>query len=394
MSDPFEDALKTAADQVRAQNERLGRERGAKVESEKQKNAELTAAIAAWDAHLIPTISSAIARANELMADTGIEIIATAPQSLPQVQGPLANPARFLTVVNKFDTRTVPINSRPGSQRGRQKARAIGQSAPVATEITFNVNVPRLEFQLDEARVNARFVNYKKAPESTFSVPVQQADPTSIKRIITEFVTLGLVGGAPIPSAAPDRTIEAQEISETSPAPPAEQTSVDFGVNRAGSGGGSTDIITTVEHRLAENPTEIREAARMLSKAIEEQIAELNASKPNEENRLAQQEEFIVFLREIADGLDDLAESIDRAIATGSAQKPEPVLLGKAGEIARALSDVVLDGLERNKAYIVDCTIKISVFAAGFAMLHAIGVDGYIAGVVAALMNLKLPKTG
>ena len=87
-----------------------------------------------------------------------------------------------------------------------------------------------------------------------------------------------------------------------------------------------------------------------------------------------------------------LADSIDRAIAAGSAENPQPILLGKAGEIARQLSAAVMEGIERNRTYIVDCMIKFSVFAAGFSLLHAIGVDSYIAGAVAALMNVKLPK--
>jgi hypothetical protein len=107
---------------------------------------------------------------------------------------------------------------------------------------------------------------------------------------------------------------------------------------------------------------------------------------------LAQQQDFVVFLETIAASLNVLAEAIDRAVAAGSAEKPEPILLGTAGEIARQLSVAVGDGLERNRTYIVDCTIKFCVFAAGFTFLHAIGVDGFIASVVAGLMNVKLSK--
>jgi hypothetical protein len=143
---------------------------------------------------------------------------------------------------------------------------------------------------------------------------------------------------------------------------------------------------------LSERPAEIREAARALSQAIKDQIEQLNASKPNEPEDLARQNDFVAFLQEIATGLDALAESIDRAIAVGSAASPEPILLGKSGEIARKLSAVVTEGLERNRTYIMDCTIKFGVFAAGFTLLRACGVDGYIAGIVAAIMNVKLSK--
>jgi len=169
------------------------------------------------------------------------------------------------------------------------------------------------------------------------------------------------------------------------------KASLDLSVNRAGAGAAATDIAAMVERRLGERPTEIREAAQKLSKAIADQIAELNASKPNEPDRLAQQNDFIAFLQTIAAGLDALAEAIDSAIAAGSADKPEPILLGKAGEIARKINAAVVEGLERNRSYIVDCSIKFCLFAAGFELLHAIGVDS-ITAVVAALMNVNLSK--
>jgi hypothetical protein len=68
------------------------------------------------------------------------------------------------------------------------------------------------------------------------------------------------------------------------------------------------------------------------------------------------------------------------------------MLLGKAGEIARQLGAAASAGLERHREFITDCAIRFSVFGAGFVFLHAIGVDGIIAGIVAALMNVRLPK--
>ena len=170
------------------------------------------------------------------------------------------------------------------------------------------------------------------------------------------------------------------------------KASLDLSVNRATPGSAPVEIAGTVERSLSERPTEIRNAARALSRAIADQIDQLNASKPNESDSLARQNEFVVFLQEIAAGLDALAELLDRAIAAGSAQSPEPILLGKSAEIARKLGTAITDGLERNRTYIVDCTIKFGMFAAGFTFLHACGVDGYIAGIVAALMNVKLSK--
>ncbi len=148
----------------------------------------------------------------------------------------------------------------------------------------------------------------------------------------------------------------------------------------------------SVEQRLSERPADIREAARALSEAIADQIGYLNSIRPNEPEPLARQGNFIAFLQQIAQGLDALALSIDRAMAAGSPTTPEPILLGRAADIARKLSEAVVEGLERNRAYIVDCSIKLSVFATGYEFLHSLGVDGTIASIVSGLMNVRLPK--
>jgi hypothetical protein len=158
-------------------------------------------------------------------------------------------------------------------------------------------------------------------------------------------------------------------------------------VDRAGPQGASpgTQAAPIVERRLSERPTDIRDAARALSKAIADQIELLNASRPNDDEPQTRHDDFVAFLRQIAAGLDELANSIDRAIAAGSAASPEPILLGRAGEIARKLEEVVTKGLERNSPYIMDCAIKFSVFAAGFTFLHACGIDDKIAAIVGGL---------
>jgi hypothetical protein len=195
-------------------------------------------------------------------------------------------------------------------------------------------------------------------------------------------------------SSEPSASTAPSTVELTARATIQNKASLGLSVNRASPGSTPIDIAGAFERRLTERPAEIRKAARALSKAIAEQIEELNASKPNEPERLAQQNDFIAFLQTIAAGLDELAAALDRAIAAGSGTSPEPILLGKAGEIARKLSAAVTEGLERNRTYIVDCTIKFCVFAAGFTLLHACGVDGYIAGAVAALMNVKLSGGG
>ena len=59
----------------------------------------------------------------------------------------------------------------------------------------------------------------------------------------------------------------------------------------------------SVEQRLSERPQDIREAARALSRAISDQINELNAARPNDPDSLDRQAAFIAFLQQIAVGL-------------------------------------------------------------------------------------------
>ena len=148
----------------------------------------------------------------------------------------------------------------------------------------------------------------------------------------------------------------------------------------------ATEAAAIVERRLSERPTDIREAARALSQAIKDQIEQLYASKPNDDP-VGRLDSFIDFLQEIARGLDDLAESIEQAIAAGSSGSSESILLGKSANLARKLGVFVTEGLERNRAYIQDCAIRFSVFATGYMFLHACGVDGLIASIVAGNLS-------
>jgi hypothetical protein len=142
-----------------------------------------------------------------------------------------------------------------------------------------------------------------------------------------------------------------------------------------------------------EQPAEIQEVAQALSKAIWDQIDQLSASKPNEPESLARQNDFVAFLQEIANGLDALAASIGQAFAASSTKSPDPILLGKTAEIANKLSAVVREGLKRNRVYILECSIKVSLFAAGVAFLDKCGVNPNVAAaVLVGIMKLKLPK--
>jgi hypothetical protein len=89
-----------------------------------------------------------------------------------------------------------------------------------------------------------------------------------------------------------------------------------------------TQAAAIIERRLSERPTDIRDAARALSKAIADEIERLNAVRPNDHEPQARHDDFVGFLRQIADGLNRLADTIDRAIAA-SRLRSSPSMSGR-----------------------------------------------------------------
>jgi hypothetical protein len=73
-----------------------------------------------------------------------------------------------------------------------------------------------------------------------------------------------------------------------------------------------------IERKLLERPDDIREAARNLSDAFRNQAHELRKSKPNEPGQLAQYENLLSFFEQMAAGLADLADALDRAFSTAT----------------------------------------------------------------------------
>jgi hypothetical protein len=73
---------------------------------------------------------------------------------------------------------------------------------------------------------------------------------------------------------------------------------------------------------------------------------------------------------------------------------PEAALLSEASKVARRLKEIVVDGLERNADYIIDCSVRFGVFGAGFLFLRECGVDSYLSGILSGLMNLGVKRRG
>jgi hypothetical protein len=149
----------------------------------------------------------------------------------------------------------------------------------------------------------------------------------------------------------------------------------------------------SVERRLSERPEDIRAAAHALSRAISEQIDELNALKPNDPDALTRQEMFVAFMQRIAAGLDELAASLERISVEPPASRGP--LYAKSAAIARSLGKSVMKGLEENQASMMACSLRLPVVMAGTFLFHLLGVRPDIgAGIAAGLMGIDALRSG
>jgi hypothetical protein len=133
---------------------------------------------------------------------------------------------------------------------------------------------------------------------------------------------------------------------------------------------------------LSDQPAEIRDAARVLSQAVKDQIAELRAERRNDTAQL------IDFLEMVARGLDKLVEALDRAIDASATSEQQGIFLGEAKKIADQLKAAFDEALPS----IAQFSIKLGVVAAGAIFLqHVCGLDPNIAAVT-SIVNATFPQ--
>jgi hypothetical protein len=90
-------------------------------------------------------------------------------------------------------------------------------------------------------------------------------------------------------------------------------------------------------------------------------------------DRSKQCDDFIDFLDQMAAGLAELADALDRAFETAT---PEPVLTKEAAQMARRLHIRVVEGLKWMGTDALDIpTIKFGVLCSGIGFLHSLGAD-------------------
>jgi hypothetical protein len=152
-----------------------------------------------------------------------------------------------------------------------------------------------------------------------------------------------------------------------------------------------------IDHRLSQDPADIRVAMRTLSHEFKAQIEDIKARWPNEQDDRADAYEGLVALFEkMAKGLADLADALDAAVDSGTDGKPEPVFLGKAGEIARGLQRVLVKWLDQSDTMVIERPLRITLYSLAIAFLNSIGADSAaaIAGLTAIVLNKDAPSSG
>jgi hypothetical protein len=150
----------------------------------------------------------------------------------------------------------------------------------------------------------------------------------------------------------------------------------------------------TVERRLLEQPADIRDAARALSREFALQSEELRDFKPNDPDRIAQRDNLLALFEKMATGLANLADALDQAVSKATNGKPEPVFLGEAGKIARQLHFGLMEWLEDNRTMVIEVPIRITLFGLCVALLHSLGADSTaaIAGLTTLLLRGEKKK--
>lgn len=149
-----------------------------------------------------------------------------------------------------------------------------------------------------------------------------------------------------------------------------------------------------IELRLLEQPSDIRDAAYVLSEAFKAQAEELRRLKPNGEQDLERWASLLQFFESMDAQLHNLSEGLDRLIANARLAE-QPIFLGRAGDIAKQLELGLTEWLEENRTKVWDYPIKVAGYGLGFTVLTSIfGVPpNAVLTFVAGLLTGHVTKT-
>ena|SRR5215469_4982844 len=116
---------------------------------------------------------------------------------------------------------------------------------------------------------------------------------------------------------------------------------------------------------------------------LKSQADELRQLRWNDPDRIAQRDNLVVLLENMATGLANLADNLDQAISNATRGKPEPAFLGKAADVVRGLHHGLMAWLEENRTAVFEVPFRVGIFLTGVVFLHSLGADS--ATAIAAL---------
>lgn len=253
---------------------------------------------------------------------------------------------------------------------------------------------------LADARIKAKGTDAIERPEtrpSTIRIRLRAA--------IEDVATRGEVGDLSGRSAQFGRALPPFPLNQNSNADEVRRRTAEM-ANRTLAGGYIFDPLTPVDTpelrqarvsaAILKRPREIEAAVRHLAQEIRLQLAEMQASKPNDHDALLRHNDFTEFLEKSAARLDQVAEIIHGV--SGDENNPQDGILTK--EATQALSQLgteFKEWWERNGDRLPGRLVRLGLISAGAFLLHSFDL-GYLieAGVASlaceALIGIKKKK--
>jgi hypothetical protein len=124
-----------------------------------------------------------------------------------------------------------------------------------------------------------------------------------------------------------------------------------------------------------------------------EGAAVLNRTTPNGDE-LPRHKAFTSFLELIADGLQKVADALDRSIEAAAHRSPtqEKMFLGTAADIVERLQADVDDYVKNNPGRVGGCLVSLTLIAAATNFLHLFGVTPDVAAGILGANSLARRK--
>jgi hypothetical protein len=234
---------------------------------------------------------------------------------------------------------------------------------------------------------------------STWDQPQQMPQPFPPRRRRPPFA---LRGASEPPFSGPPQTVPATEGFQTGGFQGAEAKAHAGGVARRVStfvingqpadlsleratGQGEATHPSPISRNLSLQPEHVASQARLFVEAIRSQIAAMPPT-PNEPDKLEFHNGLIEFLEELAAGLSELAETLDK-MAANRGNANEPIFLGKAATIANHLGIGAMDYVAKNREKLAGTMIQGSFYVAAALLAMSLGIDKEFLEAIAKVLR-------